>query len=117
MALEALLRSVVDARGAEGAQQVPDGSDHLVVRGAMGEAASRLPEGIVIVDEGDEVAPELTPVERPLALRLQPAGEGGGVRKALQDVPQGSVGRVALGEPEIEHGVQAEEDGVVAVLA
>ena len=39
IAAEALFGAVVDAGGAEGAQQVADRADHLVVGGAVGEAS------------------------------------------------------------------------------
>src|SRR5438552_5674998 len=57
--LEALLGSVVDAGGPQCAEEVADGTDHLLVGRSVGEPSARLPEGIMVVDERDEVAAEL----------------------------------------------------------
>jgi hypothetical protein len=64
------LATVIDTGGAEGAEEVADGPDDLVVIGLEPEPAIP-PERVVVVDESHEVAADLTPVERPVPLGLQ----------------------------------------------
>ena len=67
---KALLSPVVDAGRPERAEQETDRSNDLVVWGAGGEASGRLSEGIVVVDECDQVPANLSAVQGSLALRL-----------------------------------------------
>jgi len=70
----------------------------------------------VIVDEGDEVAPDFTPVQSALALSLEPIEEGLRSLEAFENVAQRRVVLVAVNpfrQAEIEHGIQPEKDCVV----
>jgi hypothetical protein len=62
VAAEPLLRTIVDAGCPKGAQQKPECANDLV-GGAVRKAPDRLlPEGIMVVDEGDQIPPDLTAV-------------------------------------------------------
>jgi hypothetical protein len=61
-ALETLLGAVINARHAEGAQQVADRADDLLIGRAVGDPTVGLPERVVVVDERDQVAAELATV-------------------------------------------------------
>jgi hypothetical protein len=76
-----------------------------------------LPEGIVIVNESDKVTADFASVEGALALSLDAVEEGIRAGEAFDDVAQRRVAGVALGQAKVEHGIDAEEDGPVAILA
>jgi hypothetical protein len=62
---------------------VSDGSDDLIVGRAVAKTAAGLPERIVIVDEGDQIAPAFTAVQGPLPLRFETLEQGLGLLKPL----------------------------------
>jgi hypothetical protein len=73
----------------------------------------------VIIDKGDDIAADLAAVQGAIALGLEPVEQRLGSVVALQHVAKRRVVAIAvdaLGEPEVEHGVEAEEDGVPIVL-
>ena len=73
----------------------------------------------MVVDERNEVPADFTAVQRTAALRFEPVEKGLWSLVAFDHVSQGCVVFIsedAFGKAEIEDGVEAEEDRVVAVL-
>jgi hypothetical protein len=60
---EALLGPVVDACGAQRTEQISNGGDDLIVGRAVTKTATWLPERVMIIDEGDQIAPDFTAVQ------------------------------------------------------
>lgn len=63
--IESLLGAVVNARCSEGTQQEAYRADDLVVSRLVPEAACWLPERVVVVDEGHQVAADFPPGSAP----------------------------------------------------
>ena len=83
-----------------------DGANDLVIGRAVGETAGRLPEGIVVVDERDEISADFAAVQGAVALGFDAIEESLG---ALEHVAQGRVVVVAedpFGEAKIEDRVE-----------
>ena len=112
---KALFGSVVDARRAKRAQQVSDCGNHLLIWRSVRKAAAWLPERVVVIDEGDEVPPDLTPVECALTLCFEAVKQSLRTLKAFEHIAKSAM-PIALGKAEIQNRIQTEEDGVVAVL-
>jgi hypothetical protein len=76
---------------------------------AVGETAGRLPEGIVVVDERDEISADFAAVQGAVALGFDAIEESLGALEALEHVAQGRVVVVAedpFGEAKIEDRVE-----------
>src|SRR5262249_38914082 len=117
-ASDPLLVAVVDAWRPEGAEQESHGCDDLIVVCLCGEAATGLPEGVMVADESNQIAPDLAAVQGTITLRLEAVKQGLRALPSGQDVPErGIIGvaKNALGQAEVKHRIQAEENCVIAV--